>query len=254
MHRSPYRTRDRAAGRSQRSAFTRARKLEARYAAQLRRIARHVGEIVEAFPPGDPEALPRLDAALQRYAETIRPWAEAVGQRMVSEIAARDERAWMQASREMAAELRREIRTAPTGQAMREALAEQVKLITSLPTEAAERVHRLTLEGIENASRASEIAKEIMRSGEVTESRANLIARTEVGRVSTELTKARAKHIGSTGYIWRTAGDSDVRDSHRRMAGKFVAWDDPPTLDGLTGHAGALPNCRCYPEPVIPEE
>jgi uncharacterized protein with gpF-like domain len=38
------------------------------------------------------------------------------------------------------------------------------------------------------------------------------------------------------------------------MEGKFVRWDEPPTLDNLTGHAGALPNCRCRPEPVIPDE
>jgi hypothetical protein len=31
-------------------------------------------------------------------------------------------------------------------------------------------------------------------------------------------------------------------------------WDSPPTLDNLVvGHAGALPNGRCWPEPVIPE-
>jgi uncharacterized protein with gpF-like domain len=35
------------------------------------------------------------------------------------------------------------------------------------------------------------------------------------------------------------------------MDGQFVKWSEPPTLDGLTGHAGALPNCRCYPEPVV---
>jgi hypothetical protein len=38
------------------------------------------------------------------------------------------------------------------------------------------------------------------------------------------------------------------------MNGQVVAWDDPPTLDGLTGHAGALPNCRCIPLPIIPED
>ena len=37
------------------------------------------------------------------------------------------------------------------------------------------------------------------------------------------------------------------------MEGKFVSWDSPPTLDGMTGHAGEFPYCRCYPEPVIPK-
>lgn len=132
-------------------------------------------------------------------------------------------------------------------------LAEQVALIKSLPIEAAQRVHALTIEGLENGTRAAEIAKEIRRSGEVSESRANLIARTEVSRTASALTQARAQHIGSEGYIWRTSGDSDVRHSHAQMNGRFVRWDSPPTLDGMTGHAGEYPNCRCYPEPVIPE-
>jgi len=79
-----------------------------------------------------------------------------------------------------------------------------------------------------------------------------MIARTEIGRASTALTQARSLALGSTGYIWRTAEDGDVRHSHAEMEGKFVSWDRPPTLDGLTGHAGALPNCRCYCEVVLP--
>ncbi|EFI2486087.1 phage minor head protein, partial [Escherichia coli] len=62
----------------------------------------------------------------------------------------------------------------------------------------------------------------------------------------------RALSIGSNGYIWRTAEDGDVRHSHREMEGKFVEWGKPPTLDGMTGHAGELPNCRCYKEIVFP--
>jgi len=126
-------------------------------------------------------------------------------------------------------------------------LAEQVTLIQSIPIEAAQRVHRLTLAGLEDSTRFQEIAKEIKNSTGVAESRAVLIARTEVARTSTTLTQARAEHIGSEGYFWETAGDSTTRKSHREMQGKFVKWSDPPTLDGLKGHAGCTPNCRCWP-------
>ena len=130
----------------------------------------------------------------------------------------------------------------------------QVSLIQSIPTKAAERVHKLVLENFEQQGRASEIAEEIKRSGKVASSRATLIARTEVARTSSLLTQSRAEHVGSEGYIWRTVHDSDVRPSHKKMDGKFVKWNSPPTLDGMTGHAGQLPNCRCFAEPVIPEE
>jgi hypothetical protein len=37
------------------------------------------------------------------------------------------------------------------------------------------------------------------------------------------------------------------------MEGKFVKWDEPPILDKMQGHAGGFPNCRCWPDPEIPE-
>lgn len=173
---------------------------------------------------------------------------------MLTEVNARDSKAWFAAAAEMSSELRREIRTAPTGELMQALLAEQVTLIKSIPLKAAQRVHELTLKGLEDSTRSSEFVAEIMRSGEVAESRATLIARTETARTASLLTQARAVHIGSEGYIWRTSGDSDVRHSHKEMNGKFVRWDTPPTLsDGTKTHAGQIYNCRCYPEPVIPE-
>jgi SPP1 gp7 family putative phage head morphogenesis protein len=233
--------------------FVQARKVERYYGSQLRKIARHIGEIVSGSPPSDLMQAAALRERLRKYAELITPWGRSVAERMLADVSRRDRDAWRSRVTEMGQLLRREIDTAPTGMAMRRLLQEQVALITSLPTEAGERVHRLTVEGLADGGRAAQVAEEIMRIGQVTRSRANLIARTEVGRAATTLTQTRAEHVGSTGYIWRTAGDSDVRESHRRMAGRFVAWDDAPVLDGLKGHAGALPNCRCYCEPVIPE-
>jgi SPP1 gp7 family putative phage head morphogenesis protein len=79
-----------------------------------------------------------------------------------------------------------------------------------------------------------------------------LIARTEVARVATELTKARAESAGITHYVWRTSEDSDVRKSHKEMDGKVVAFAIAPTLsDGSVCHAGQIFNCRCYADPII---
>jgi SPP1 gp7 family putative phage head morphogenesis protein len=239
--------------RKRRSNPIQIRGTEVRYASQLRKIAKHVGDVINGFEPGDPSLVPTISSVLEKYSEALTDWAKSTAARMLTDVAKRDEKAWMFAAKDLSRSLRDEIRSAPTGETMRRLLDEQVTLIKSIPLDAAKRVHRLTLEGIENSGRASEVAKEIMRSGEVAKSRATLIARTETSRTATVLTQARAEHIGSDGYVWRTSGDSDVRPSHRRMNGKFVPWNHPPTLDNLTGHAGALPNCRCYPEPVIPE-
>ncbi|WP_230623739.1 phage minor head protein [Chromobacterium violaceum] len=219
-------------------------------------MAHHIGAIINAFPTGAPESAPKIDSILRRYAEALTEWAEATAGRMLANVQHQDVQAWMGMSAEMSKALRNEIRGSPTGAVMQSLLQEQVTLIKSLPLEAAERVHRLTLQGIEDGTRSSEIAKEIMRSGEVTASRAKLIARTEVSRTASTLTQARAQHIGSTGYIWRTCGDSDVRSDHRVLNGKFIPWDQPPVADSRTGaraHAGCIYGCRCYPEPVIPD-
>lgn len=240
----------RAAGEK---SFVQARKAERYYGAQLRKIARHIGELVNASVPGNMLEAGVLADRLRRYAELLKPWAESVASRMIADVGRRDREVWLARAGEMARGLRQELDQAPTGAVTRRLLSEQVGLITSLPTEAAARVHKLTLEGLTNSTRAAQVAEEIMRTGHVTRSRANLIARTEVGRTAQTLTQARAEHLGSTGYIWRTSHDADVRPSHRAMEGRFVAWAEPPVLDGLKGHAGALPNCRCYCEPVLPE-
>ncbi|MDQ0437971.1 SPP1 gp7 family putative phage head morphogenesis protein [Kaistia dalseonensis] len=245
-------TADRAGAKS---VWIRARKAETNYAKQLRKVARHVGDIVSGFDVEDLSSAPLIEEALRRYAGVISGWAEAAGSAMVAEVAARDLQAWNSISKEMGSRLRQEIANAPTGQAMRKALNEQTRLITSLPTEAADRVRQITLEGITKGTRASEIAAEIMRTGEVTQGRANTIARTEVSRTTTELTKARAEHVGSTHFIWRTAGDSDVRPTHRALNGKAFRWDDPPECDpGYHALPGAIWNCRCWPEVVVPED
>lgn len=236
----------------QEKAFKRSKVTERRYAKMLRTVAIHVGAIVDAFNPTpttpdepiDPSLTAQIEAALNRYSNQLDDWAFAVADRMVKEVAARDESSWFEVSRKMGRALRKEIAEAPTGQVMRERLEAQTALITSIPREAAERVRKLTLEGIVQGTRPAQIAKEIMRSGEVAESRAMLIARTEVSRTATELTRARAEYIGSTHFIWRTAGDSDVRPSHRALNGKTFRWDDPPECDpGHHALPGAIWNC-----------
>lgn len=199
---------------------------------------------------------------LDRYADLIEPWAESMSRRLIrtleiaDDVRWRDNQAWHQRTQQISAELRN-IADGSAGSVARSIMSEQIKLFKSLPLQAADRVyeiHNQAIEAVVKGQRSGELKKEIMRTGEITESRARLIARTEVGRASTAITQARSVAIGSTGYIWRTADDGDVRHSHRKMEGKFVAWATPPTLDGMTGHAGQFPNCRCYCEVVVPEE
>lgn len=238
-----------------RARWLQARNAELHYNSRLRAVAKQVGAIVKGLAPkglvGDPTP---IMTALNAYADLIEPWARSVASYMLADVGRRNSKAWKELGEDMGKALRAELEQAPTGRIYGALMDEQVTLITSLPREAAQRVHRLTRQGLIESTRAADIAKEIMRTEEVTINRAKLIARTEVARTASNLTEARALFAGSEGYVWRTSGDGDVRDTHRHMDGKYVRWDSPPKTDKNLDpyHAGQGPNCRCYPEPVLP--
>ena len=235
--------------------FEVATRMELDYRRAIRKLTQQINHMIKGMqqPDGTIDT-GLLNRMLRKYSETIQPWAESVASKMIAKVAAVNESNWIQSSQDLGKELKKELQTAPTAQFFAEMKREQVKLITSLPIEAAERVHHLVMEAQLSGKRADEIAKEILRTGEVTSNRAKLIARTEVARTAASLTQVRAKHIGSTHYIWRTSQDGDVRESHKKMANKVIAWDSPPEVDpGKRYHAGMFPNCRCYPEPIINE-
>lgn len=247
---------DRELRRKARERFELVKRLEAEYLRSLRQLTRQVDHIVKGMAPnGVVRNSIELQNTLRRYSQTIEPWARSIAEKMVLRVARKDEAAWMALGRTMGKSLRKELDEAPTGHALQAFLNEQVTLITSLPLEAAQRVHKLTLEGITEGRRAKEIAKDILDTGKVTESRAKLIARTEIARTAAGLTMARAQFVGSTHYIWRTSGDVDVRKSHKEMNGQVIPWNEAPTLsDGSKTHAGMIYNCRCFAEPILTEE
>jgi SPP1 gp7 family putative phage head morphogenesis protein len=236
-----------------------ARNAEIDYATRLRQVGRQVGDFVRGFfGSAEPtaEAANAAAAHLHGYADVLRSWAEAVARRMLGDVERRNARIWNQHARSMSRNLAAEIATAPIGEVLRADLARQVDLITSLPREAAIRVQNLVLTGFVEGRRADDLAAEILKTGEVTVNRATLIARTETGRISTELTKARAKHVGSTHYMWRAVMDRDTRRRHRELNGTIHRWDDPPIASELGQneqryHPGSGPNCRCFAQPIL---
>lgn len=233
-------------------------RLQEHYASQLRAVARQIGHIVSAFDPVDWGSLPLLEASLRKYSEALEPWAAAVARKMIQQADRQDLEKWNQASRSMARDLRRELETTSTGDVQRQFMAEQVTLIKSLPLDAAKRVHEIVIENQFQGGRYDAIADKIRETGSVTASRATLIARTEISRVSTALTQARAMSVGSQSYIWHTANDADVRESHAKLNNTAHRWDTPPPHEEGGGkiyysHPGAIFNCRCWPEPIIPD-
>jgi SPP1 gp7 family putative phage head morphogenesis protein len=233
-----------AESRAERLKWARARQAEHEYARQLRAVARRVGSIVDLI--ADTQSVDWVLEMLERYAERLTPWAEATAARMLADVSRRDVAQWNRVSATMSRALREEIATAPTGEALRRLLSEQVGLIKSLPREAGQRVHKLATEAkIATASRGEDLVQRILETGHVTESRAILIARTETARVASNLTQVRAQHIGSTHYEWMTAGDHDVRPFHKALNKTLQRWDSPPVCEptGERANPGCIWNC-----------
>ena len=187
--------------REARERFAHSHRLELDYLRRLRQVVRQVDDMVKmSAPRGEVKDLAALQQMLRKYSEAITPWARSVAERMLENIQRKDELSWSRFGKDIGRSLRKEIQHAPTGEVLRSFLNEQVTLITSLPLDAAQRVHKLTLEGMTQGTRANEIAREILRTGDVLESRAKLIARTEVARTASALTMARAQFVGCQAY------------------------------------------------------
>jgi len=125
---------------------------------------------------------------------------------------------------------------------------ENVGLIRTIPEEYFKKLETVVYTGTTQGRNAGSMIKEIVRIGKVTERRAKLIARDQTSKMNSALNQHRATNLGSEEYVWRTAQDDRVRDTHRSKNGKTFRWDKPPKD---TGHPGEDIQCRCIAQPVI---
>lgn len=131
---------------------------------------------------------------------------------------------------------------------------ENVALIRSLAADKVTRV-RAILDDAGAGTRVEEVAKSIRDMGDVTRSRAELIARDQVLKLNAEVTQKRHEAAGITEFVWSTSRDERVRPDHKALEGKRYRYDDPPVVDrrrGTRGLPGIHFQCRCVAVPVIP--
>jgi SPP1 gp7 family putative phage head morphogenesis protein len=127
-------------------------------------------------------------------------------------------------------------------------------LIQSLSRDAANQVADLVRDGSAKGTRVEVLERRIAERFDVTESKAELIARDQVGKLNADLTQMRHESVGVTSYRWSTSRDDRVRESHRDLDGTDHEWDDPPVVDDVTGrtaHPGMDYQCRCVAIPNV---
>lgn len=235
---------------------------------QLKRVAQASGHIIDHHVDGVKiEDDRKMMAALKAYSEALTPWARRQSARMLQKVQVSNKRAYANKSKTIGRALNSLGTETEVGAVALSLMQEQVALIKSIPTEAAQRAQRIAYEAVLHGTRAvpdqdtiDELQRQLGLSTEVAISRAKLIAVTETARASASINQARAMSVGSNQYRWHNSGDGAVRDSHlyykgKKMQGMIFSWDKPPTLDdGMTGHPGTFPRCRCFAEPMFDDE
>lgn len=122
-------------------------------------------------------------------------------------------------------------------------------------------MENVIIEGFAKGRTPAAISNEIQRRFDVTKSKANLLARDQVGTLSANLTRTRQESAGVEEYIWSSSGDERVRECHRELDGQKFRYDDPPAMWYMTKHGkvysgrhcnpGEDYQCRCVAKPVF---
>lgn len=241
---------------------------EKQFYKSLRKVAQASGHIIDSHIDAGKLVDPKqMQKALDDYARLITPWANRQSAKLLNQVQKSNTRAYKNKSKAIGTALNFGVAENDVGEVARKLLNEQVALIKSIPLEAGLRAQKIAEESFFHGNRAqpdedtiAELQKQLGLSTEVATSRAQLIAITETARANASINQARAMAVGSNQYRWHNSGDGAVRESHKTYKGKklqgmIFSWDDPPTLDdGMTGHPGTFPRCRCFAEPVFDTE
>lgn len=126
---------------------------------------------------------------------------------------------------------------------------ENRKLIKTIPQRMLDDLEGIVQRGMRQGTPTKNIRDQIRHRYRVTASRAQLIARDQIGKLNGQLTEQRQEQIGIKKFRWITMDDKDVRPEHEERHNKIYEWDNPPA-DGIPGFPI---NCRCYAEPVLDE-
>lgn len=137
---------------------------------------------------------------------------------------------------------------------MRMAVAENARLITSIPSTMLGDVEGMVTRGVLEGVRVEALARQIVERFAVSEARAANIATTSVLQWHGQVSRLRMLDAGVTRYRWSTSQDEKVRPGHRALNGTEQKWSTPPIDDPRTGarhHPGMAPRCRCVATPVL---
>lgn len=124
---------------------------------------------------------------------------------------------------------------------------ENIQLVVKAGRSYAEDVRKVFSAPENVGLRVEELKSQLQERADVSESRAELIARDQTLKVNGAITEIRQRGAGVDRYVWSTSLDERVRETHAALEGQTFSWESPPDV----GHPGQDYQCRCVAVPVI---
>lgn len=235
--------------------------IESKYKTALRKLGRFLLGLIS-----DDDSYEDIQKKLSdvQSSNPFNQWAQSLSHTFVTNTLEENARTWRQAA-QMSGQgetIRRSLETelqGPVGARVNELIEQNAQYIKSVPEDVradlTKHVETQAYRGSRTAYKTEDFKKLV---GEMSNNHAKLISRTETSKAMSALTQARAEYTGHDWYIWHTAEDVRVRDSHKKMDKVLCRFSDPPAPEELVGEKsnghyspGNIFNCRCYAAPVI---
>lgn len=140
-------------------------------------------------------------------------------------------------------------------------------LITSNAKNYISKINTLTEQAITNGLAPSKLKSQLFQATQgLTEKHCKLLARDQIGKLNGQIIQNQMQELGLDMYVWSTANDDRVRDSHAVMEGLLCRWDDasvcsydngktwvPRPGNAIDLHPGQDIQCRCVGTAFYPE-
>ena len=105
-------------------------------------------------------------------------------------------------------------------------VSDNVRLIKTINSNLLGQVQEVVYSGIRRGVSYSSLSKDLLAKFTINKKRATIIAKDQINKLNSDLTKARHKALGIIEYKWLTSRDERVRDSHLVLSDMICTYDD----------------------------
>lgn len=124
---------------------------------------------------------------------------------------------------------------------------ENVTLIKSLQGRTLDEIETIVVRAVTSGTRAADVQEEIVGRFGIAERHARLIARDQIGKLHSQIARARHEELGIGSYDWQHIGNKNPRPHHVARHGHRFRYDEPP----YDGNPGIAICCHCLAKPVF---